>query len=73
MAKLPLHKVKVDTSDYINVYGHRPSGIGYWGFSDKYDLDDNEIWWFNGLYSQCKNKAIHNAASRGSAKVYLQA
>ena len=56
----------IDTRKYIKENGKQPQGFKTWTFKIA-----DDIFWFQGNYTEAKNKAIREASVLGVDKVYL--
>ena len=61
--------VEVDTSNYVNEYGKRPSGKGYWAFH--IGSKNAEPVFFQGDYATAKQQAIQKAKEQGVFRIFV--
>ena len=60
--------IGVITDRYENTWGKKPRGWGNWAFEIK-----TGIYWFCGLYSDAKKRALKVARRKDAIVIYLQA
>lgn len=59
---MAMNHIEVGTKDYEFTYGRAPGGRGSWAF----DIDgEDNLFWYNGLYSEARKAAKKEAVRRG--------
>ncbi len=64
--------VEVVTTDFEFAHGKKPAGRGGWAFGLERRPRNEDMFWFNGMYSDAKKAAVEHARTNGAPAVFVQ-